>query len=388
MMKEMSSIVSDETVTIIEETVRADGRLTLDNLIGLFPDISRSLLGDGMVRMQKTVRKGSTENAHVRTQTKSVNSSNAKENEGEEFLDLIVTRDKARACHYTYKSERQWLRRRHTTPEKFKITLSVYKVVGRNFLGPEGRGIRSSKWNNQFRGLLWKKTAEKYNSLSQEHVLRTGYCHPPPAPPSYGPEACVHWLSRFLLSFLGGKHFSDDDLLKKVCNLITRTGPSYKKHCFAARRRSDGPYLSFINILFPRASSGVLGGHVFISFLYLFRVLIFPCKSRRQTRTNDLYMLTGITRDTTSEEVVAGLVGGGDGEFVRNSSFDCTYMHTHTHNTSDVRRSPRRRRRFIGGRSGGLCLHWRFSEKVRARARSRADYPVARRAAAERRPKD
>lgn len=39
------SIVSNETKKI-EETVRANQRLTLDNLNELFPDISRSLLGE------------------------------------------------------------------------------------------------------------------------------------------------------------------------------------------------------------------------------------------------------------------------------------------------------------------------------------------------------
>ena len=140
--------ISNETVAKVEQIVRQDRRITLDDLCIFVPEVSRS-----------TIRRTLTEKLEYRKvcarwiprvltedhQRQRIDSSRKflqrYADENDNFLDSIVTGDETRAFHFTPETKQQSREWRHSSlpkPRKFKTTQSAGKVMATVFWDRKG----------------------------------------------------------------------------------------------------------------------------------------------------------------------------------------------------------------------------------------------------------
>lgn len=142
------SVVTDGFVQEVDQLIREDRRLTLDELLEKCPGVSRTVLHD-VISERLGYRKLSArwvpkmltdEHKQKRTEAGRLFLERFDE-QGEEFLDSIVTGDEIWISYTTPETKRQLMQWRHThspSAKKFRTTLSDRKVMASVFWNRKG----------------------------------------------------------------------------------------------------------------------------------------------------------------------------------------------------------------------------------------------------------
>jgi hypothetical protein len=128
------SVVTDEIIQKTDENIRADRRSTTDELYQQCPELSRTVLHETVTKRLgyrklcvSSVLKMLTDN-HKKKQTAAAQAFFAHyEDQGDDFLDCIVTGDETMVSHHTPANTRQSMQWRHTpspTAKKFETSPS------------------------------------------------------------------------------------------------------------------------------------------------------------------------------------------------------------------------------------------------------------------------
>lgn len=243
------SIVTDELVRKIDEMVRDDRRLTLDEISALVPQISRSLLHEivtetlGFRKLcARWVPKQLTDQHKLHRVASARQFLERFEQEGEKFIDSIVTGDETWVAHYTPETKRQSMQWRHTsspTAKKFKTVISSRKIMASVFWDrkgillieflPQGETVNALRYcetlkklrraiQNKRRGMLTKGVCLLHDNARPHTAHVTTQLlgsfswdildHPP-----YSPDLAPsdYHLFTSLKMFMGGKRFQCDD---------------------------------------------------------------------------------------------------------------------------------------------------------------------------------
>lgn len=250
------SILTDSLVEKIEEAVRGDRRLTLDELSVMFPQISRSLLHETITETlgfhklcARWVPKQLTEQHKLNRVATSKEFLERYELEGDDFLHSIVTGDETWVAHYTPETKRQSSQWRHTSSpsaKKFKTTISAKKIMASVFWDhkgiilieflPQGETINASRYcetlkklrraiQNKRRGLLQKgvcllhDNARPHTANATKQLLESfgwDVLNHPAHSPDQAPSD--YHLFTSLKMHMGGKKFSTDEEVKGGVN--------------------------------------------------------------------------------------------------------------------------------------------------------------------------
>jgi len=247
----------DSTVARIDEMVRSNRRITLEEIEdGLNEDCSHfsvhkivsETLGYSKVSARWVPRQLTDDHKRQRVES-DTEFLRRYEEEGEDFLDSLVTGDETWAHHYTPETKEQSKQWRHTTspkPKKFKTTLSAGKVMATVFWDrkgvllvdflPKGETINSERYcetltklrraiQNKRRGRLTKGVVLLHDN-ARVHVSRQTtakleefgwdiFGHPP-----YSPDLAPSDYHMFpaLKKHLGGQKFSSDEEVEEAVN--------------------------------------------------------------------------------------------------------------------------------------------------------------------------
>ena len=243
------SIVTDELVQKVDEIVRDDRRLTLDEISALVPQISRTVLYDVVTETlgfrklcARWVPKQLTEQHRLNRVASARQFLERFDQEGEQFIDSIVTGDETWVAHYTPETKRQSMQWRHTSSpsaKKFKSVISSRKIMASVFWDrkgillieflPQGETINALRYcetlkklrraiQNKRRGMLTKgvcllhDNARPHTANVTTHLLDSfGWDiigHPP-----YSPDLAPsdYHLFTSLKMFMSGKRFQSDE---------------------------------------------------------------------------------------------------------------------------------------------------------------------------------
>uniref|UniRef100_A0A8D8R8P0 Histone-lysine N-methyltransferase SETMAR n=1 Tax=Cacopsylla melanoneura TaxID=428564 RepID=A0A8D8R8P0_9HEMI len=247
------SIVTDELVEQIENALRDDRRLTLDELSVIFPQISRTLLHEiitetlGYRKLSaRWVPKQLTEQHKLNRVQTSKEFLERYELEGDNFLNSIVTGDETWVAHYTPETKRQSQQWRHTfspCAKKFKTTISAKKIMASVFW--DHKGIILIEYLDQGETINAVRYCETLNKLKRaiqnkrRGMLTNGVCllHDNARPhtanatkqlldsfgwdvlnhPAHSPDLAPsdYHLFTALKLHMGGKRFSTDEEVKQ-----------------------------------------------------------------------------------------------------------------------------------------------------------------------------
>ena len=247
------SIVTDELVEKIENAVRDDRRLTVDELSDMFPQISRSLLHETVTETlgyrklsARWVPKQLTDDHKVKRVETAQEFLRRYEEEGEDFLKSIVTGDETWVAHYTPETKRQsqqWCHTSSPSAKKFKTTISAKKIMASVFWDsqgvllveylPQGETINAARYcetlkklrraiQNKRRGRLTKgvcllhDNARPHTANVTKQLLDT-FGWDVLDHPSHSPDLAPsdYHLFPSLKQHLGGKKFSTDEEVKE-----------------------------------------------------------------------------------------------------------------------------------------------------------------------------
>ena len=135
--------ISDETVAKVEQIMRQDRRITLDDLCILVPEVSRSTIGRTLTEKLeywkvcvRWVPRMLTEDHRRQHIDPSREFLQRYADENDNFLDSIVTGDETWAYHFTPETKQQsceWWHSSLPKPRKFKTTQSAGKVMATVF---------------------------------------------------------------------------------------------------------------------------------------------------------------------------------------------------------------------------------------------------------------
>lgn len=244
--------ISDETVAMVEKTMREDRRITLDDLCILVPEVSRSTIHRILTeKLQyrkvcaRWVPRMLTEDHKRQRVDSSREFLRRYADEKDNFLDSIVTGDETWAFHFTPETKQQSREWRHPSspkPRKFKQTQSAGKVMTTVFWDrkgvllvdfmPPGTTINADRYcetlrklrraiQNRRRGML-SKGVNILHDNARPHVARQTVAvlqefqwniitHPP-----YSPDLAPSDYHLFpkLKEHLAGRRFSSDDEVK------------------------------------------------------------------------------------------------------------------------------------------------------------------------------
>ncbi|KAF2895151.1 hypothetical protein ILUMI_11022 [Ignelater luminosus] len=160
------SIVTNEIVEKIENALRDDRRLTVDELSAMFPQISRSLLHETITETLGYRKLSARWVPKQLTDQRKLNRVEAGQEffrrynlHGDEFLRSIVTGNKTWVAHYTPETKRKFQQWRHTSSssaKKFQTTISAKKIMAFVFWDcqgillieyiPQGKTIKSARY--------------------------------------------------------------------------------------------------------------------------------------------------------------------------------------------------------------------------------------------------
>lgn len=140
--------ISDEVVARVDELVREDRRLTVREICAMIPDVSkttvdkilRDTLGFNKVCARWVPRQLTDEHKRKRIES-SREFLRRHEEEGEQFLDSIVTGDETWVHYFTPESKQKSMQWRHPsspTVKKFKTTPSAGKIMATVFWDRHG----------------------------------------------------------------------------------------------------------------------------------------------------------------------------------------------------------------------------------------------------------
>jgi len=244
--------ISDETVTKVEQIMRQDRRITLDDLCILATEVSRSTIGKTLtekLEYRKVCARWVPCMLTEDHQRQRIDSSREflqrYADENDNFLDSIVMGDETWAFHFTPETKQQSREWRHSSspkPRKFKTTRSAGKVMPTvfwdrkgvllvNFMA-HGTTINADRYcetlkklrraiQNQRRGMLTKGVCLLHDNACP-HIARQTVVlldqfgwdivtHPP-----YSPDLapCDYHLFPKLREHFAGRGLSDDDEVK------------------------------------------------------------------------------------------------------------------------------------------------------------------------------
>ncbi|KFM64801.1 Histone-lysine N-methyltransferase SETMAR, partial [Stegodyphus mimosarum] len=260
------SVVTDDLVRKVDEAIHENRRFTMTTLSEAFPQISRAVLFEivsdrlnyrklcsrwvpkMLTDVHKTKRLGSALTFLTRYS-----------DEGENFLNQIVTGDETWVCHFTPESKQQSMEWRHThspKKQKFKVTMSSQKIMCTVFWDrkgvllteflPRGETINAARYcetltklrraiQNKRRGMLSKgivllhDNARPHTAGVTQSLIRQfhweQFDHPP-----YSPDLAPSDYHLFLhmKRELGGKCFgSDDDTKNAVESWLSKLAGSF-----------------------------------------------------------------------------------------------------------------------------------------------------------------
>ncbi|CAK9810904.1 Histone-lysine N-methyltransferase SETMAR [Anthophora plagiata] len=244
--------ISDETVAKVEQTMREDRRITVDDFCILVPEVSRSIIHRILTeKLQyrkvcaRWVPRMLTENHQRQRVETSREFLRRYADEKDNFLDSIVTGDETWAFHFTPETKQQSRQWRHSSfpkPQKFKQSPSAGKVTATVFWDrkgvllvncmPSGTTINADRYcetlkkpkranQNRRRGMLSKGVRILHDN-ARPHVARTTVAllqqfgwdiitHPP-----YSPDLAPSDYHLFpkLNEHLAGTHISNNDEVK------------------------------------------------------------------------------------------------------------------------------------------------------------------------------
>lgn len=248
-----TTAITDAMVEKIDGLVRENRRITTRELCLLVPDISKgsiqTILSDKLMFRKVCARwvpRMLTEDHKRQRMEASREFLDRYAEEGEEFLNSIVTGDETWVSHFTPETKRQSLEWRHTTspkPRKFKQVQSARKVMATVFwyrkgvllvdFMPRGTTINAIAYcetltklrraiQNRRRGMLTKGVSLLHDN-ARPHVANStkdllnkfGWdtvTHPP-----YSPDMAPsdYHLFTHLKEHMSGKRFDDDDEVKE-----------------------------------------------------------------------------------------------------------------------------------------------------------------------------
>lgn len=249
------SLVTDELKAKVEEKIQENRRFNLDSLNEFFPQISRSLLHEvvtdhlGYKKMcARWVPKVLTDAHKTKRMGAALEFLTLYDQDGEHFLNRIVTGDETWVSYKTPESKRQSMEWHHSNspskPTKEKPNLNTRKLMATVFWDrkglihvefmPRGETINSEAYcqtlnrlrraiQNKRRGKLSEKiflihdNARPHASVQTRQVLENFkwdiFGHPP-----YSPDLAPSDYHLFpkLKDFLGGQQFANDDELKEA----------------------------------------------------------------------------------------------------------------------------------------------------------------------------
>ncbi|KAJ4437507.1 hypothetical protein ANN_17652 [Periplaneta americana] len=200
------SLINDDRVELVRQCIMENCRFTITELSSHFPQISRSLLHEIVTKhllfkkmcarwVPKTLTLG-TQNAMFRSSTDILQWYH---DDGDEFLDRIVTGDETWTSHFTPETKQQSMHWRHSgslVRTKFKQMLSVRKVMCTVF------------WDRN--GILLIDFLPRADVLTEFGWEL--FDHPPYSPDLAPSDFHVFLhLKKFLSS---GEHFGNDEELK------------------------------------------------------------------------------------------------------------------------------------------------------------------------------
>ncbi|XP_011049295.1 PREDICTED: histone-lysine N-methyltransferase SETMAR-like [Acromyrmex echinatior] len=241
------SLITDELTTKIENAIRNDRRLTLDELHNLFPEISRSLIHE-IVSEKLEFRKVCARwvpreltPLHKATRV------------------TAVTGDETWVAHYTPENKRQSMQWKHTyspTAKKFKVVKSVKKIMVSLFWDqkgillidflPQGATINAERYcetlkklrraiQNKRRGMLTAGVSLLHDN-ARPHVAASTTAllnqfswdvltHPP-----YSPDLApsdYHLFTKLKESLAGKRFQSDEEVQTAVTNWTKELAGSF-----------------------------------------------------------------------------------------------------------------------------------------------------------------
>ncbi|KAJ4451673.1 hypothetical protein ANN_03143 [Periplaneta americana] len=132
------TLINDDRVELVRQCIMENRRFTITELSSHFPQISRSLLHEIVTKhlLLKKCVPGGCRKPDTRTQMQRLGAAltflQLYHDDGDEFLDRIVTGDETWISHFTPKTKQQSMHWRHSgspVRTKFKQTLSVRKVM-------------------------------------------------------------------------------------------------------------------------------------------------------------------------------------------------------------------------------------------------------------------
>lgn len=248
------SLVTDELKAKVEDKIQENRRFTLSTLHESFPQISRSLLHEivtehlGYKKMcARWVPKNLTDVHKTKRMGAALEFLTQYHNDGDEFLDRIVTGDETWVSYKTPENKRQSMEWHHTNspskPRKEKPNLNTRKLMATVFWDrkglihvefmPRGVTINSEAYcetiqrlrraiQNKRRGMLSAKVVLIHDNARPHASARTQrelqslkweiFGHPP-----YSPDLAPSDFHLFpkLKECLGGKQFANDEDLKQ-----------------------------------------------------------------------------------------------------------------------------------------------------------------------------
>lgn len=243
------SLVSDELVEKVNEKIRGNRRFTIRTLSDEFPQISKSLLHNIVVDRLKYrklcarwVPKMLTDEHKKKRLGSALTFLTRYSDEGDEFLNRIVTGDETWVCHITPESKQQTMEWRHSQSpkkQKFKTTLSTRKIMCTVFWDrkgillvdflPRGDTINAERYCETLRKLRRAIQNKRRGMLSEGIVLIHDNARPHAAGvtqnllqefgweqfdhPPYSPDLAPSDYHLFLhmKRDFGGRRFDSDD---------------------------------------------------------------------------------------------------------------------------------------------------------------------------------
>lgn len=263
------SVVNDDLVRKVDEKIKENRRFTITMLSNKFPQISRTVLYEIVVDnlgyhklCSRWVPKMLTDVHKTKRLGSALTFLTRYSNEGEDFLNQIVTGDETWVRHLTPESKQQSMEWRHTQSpkkQKFKTTMSAQKIMCTVFWDrkgvllaeflPRGETINAARYcetltklrraiQNKRRGMLSTGIVLLHDNArphtagaTQTKIQKFGweqFDHPP-----YSPDLAPSDYHLFLnlKRELGGKRFGSDEEVKNAVQsrLLTLAGNFYEE---------------------------------------------------------------------------------------------------------------------------------------------------------------
>lgn len=247
------SLINDDRVELVRQCIMENRRFTITELSSHFPQISRSLLHEIVTKhllfkkvCARWVPKNLTPEHKMQRLGAALTFLQRYHDDGDEFLDRIVTGDETWISHFTPETKQQSMHWRHSgspVRTKFKQTLSVRKVMCTVFWDrkgillidflPRGETVNADRYcetlrklrraiQNKRRGMLTAGVVLLHDNARPHTARRTAavltefgwelFDHPPYSPDLAPSDFHVFLhLKKFLSS---GERFGNDEELK------------------------------------------------------------------------------------------------------------------------------------------------------------------------------